>query len=125
MTTLLLDTHALLWGVSESERLSDEARGLMEDGANVLLASAACIWEVAVKMSIGKLAAPSGFPQRLVDDGYVLLPITPEHAWATHALPLHHRDPFDRLLVAQSQIDRLPIVSADPVLDQYGISRIW
>lgn len=83
------------------------------------------MWEIAIKRSIGKLAAPDDLPEHIAAEGFGWLPITARHAWQVHALPTHHRDPFDRLIVAQALIERLPVITADARLAAYGIDARW
>ncbi len=126
---LLLDSHTLIWSADRPDRITSAAMTAMSDPANELLVSAATLWEIAIKFGLGKL--PISLPYRqwmekaMVDLGLVLLPITLDHAERLALLPWHHRDPFDRLLVAQAQVEGVPLVSADETLDPYGISRIW
>ena len=122
----LLDTHAALWMIAESRRLSRRALKLIVESDARLLVSAASLWEVAIKRSLGKLSAPADLARRLAALQQVeLLPISPLHAEAVGELPWHHRDPFDRLLVAQALAERLTIVSSDPQLAQYGVKVVW
>jgi len=122
----LLDTHAVLWLVASSKRLSPRARALAAAPEQPLIVSAVSLWEIAAKRSLGRLDAPVDLSRRLAGLGVVeLLPISPLHAEAIGELPWHHRDPFDRMLVAQAQVEGLPIVSADPALAQYGVDVIW
>jgi PIN domain nuclease of toxin-antitoxin system len=126
---LLLDGHALIWAVDSPARLGRQAASAVADPANELLLSAGTIWEVSIKVGLGKLSLSSPFRQwmlrALSDLGATLLPITVEHADAQSALPDHHRDPFDRLLVAQAQIEQALLVSADALFDRYAVSRLW
>jgi PIN domain nuclease of toxin-antitoxin system len=126
---LLLDTHALLWFVWNHSNLSATARTLMTDPNNVLLLSAASIWEIAIKLSVGKLTLADPYDefmnQAISTTGVTLLPIEVRHTGVVTSLPFHHRDPFDRLLVAQSQVEAAPLVSAEAVFDGYGVSRLW
>jgi PIN domain nuclease of toxin-antitoxin system len=126
---LLLDTHALLWFIAGSAKLSAEARILIENEANEKFVSIASIWETAIKVSIGKisLSAPFDdlFPHQLELNGFVLLPVKVEHTSIVTTLPFHHRDPFDRLLIAQAIEEQMTLVSVDEVFDEYGISRLW
>ena len=125
----LLDTHAFLWFVLNDPQLSPTALALIRDSGNEIYLSVASTWEIAIKVSIGKLQIgprlDQFLPQQLRQNGIVLLPITLEHTTAVSTLPLHHRDPFDRLLAAQSTATRMPIISVDAVLDPYGVQRIW
>lgn len=128
---LLLDTHTFLWFVVESlgGNLPVPTKELLEDEDNELLLSVASIWEAAIKISIGKLQLPQPVVQIAalpIQSGEIkLLNITLAHLGLIETMPLHHKDPFDRLLVAQAQIEKLPIVSIDPALDLYGVNRIW
>lgn len=89
------------------------------------MVSIASLWEIAIKSALGKLQAPDDLPQRVEELGFELLGITVEHAWAVRHLPHHHRDPFDRLLIAQAQVEQLPIVSVDPAFAAYDVAVIW
>jgi PIN domain nuclease of toxin-antitoxin system len=118
----LLDTHLLLWAANEPDRLPVEAAALIEDEENALLFSAASIWEVAIKAGLGRadFRADAGlFRRGLIDNGYVELAITSAHAAAVAALPALHRDPFDRMLVAQAQVEGLCLLTADLALAAY------
>jgi len=125
--TLLLDTQAFLWWVTDDRRLSKRARTAI--AATPCVVSVASCWEMAIKVSIGKLTVPlpvHRFVQEQLEiNGFSLLPIALEAASAVAGLPFHHRDPFDRLLVAQAQQQRIAIVSADPVFTKYRVRRIW
>jgi PIN domain nuclease of toxin-antitoxin system len=123
---VLLDTNAALWMVASSRRLSPRALETIVESGSRLLVSAASLWEVAIKRSLGKLSAPLDLSRRLAALGHVeLLPISPLHAEGVAALPWHHRDPFDRLLIAQALAERLAIVSSDAALAQYGVEVVW
>ena len=126
---LLLDTHAFLWFINGDARFSATARALVEDSANTSSISVASIWEMAIKVSIGKLTFRQPFttllPRQLERNGIALLGITIDHALAVTVLPFHHRDPFDRLLIAQAMTEQLPLVSADAVFDAYAVTRLW
>ena len=127
--TILVDTHPWLWALSSPERLSGRAREILEDPRNRIYLSAASSWEIAIKFALGKLELPEPpsryVPSRLAAMGMTPLPI--EHAHALHAgsLPLHHRDPFDRLLVAQAILEKLTLLTADPELKPYRVRTIW
>lgn len=125
MSRLLVDTHVLLWWLTDSAALSPTARELLADPANEPLVSTASVWEIAIKRSLGKLAAPEDLPDRIADEGFSWLAISAPHAWEVRALPAHHRDPFDRLLVAQALTERLPLITADPSFDAYGVDTRW
>jgi PIN domain nuclease of toxin-antitoxin system len=122
---LLIDTHAALWLLSESERLSPRADTLLIDPGNEVLLSAVVVWEVAIKRSLGKLDAPDGFAALLTEAGATPLSVSVDHARAVRTLPWHHRDPFDRLLVAQAQLEQASIVSGDERLAAYGVRVAW
>ena len=126
---LLLDTHAVLWYVDQEHLLSPTSHAAISDAANDLLVSTGSIWELAIKVSLGKLALSSPYrqwiTQAMLDLRASLLPITVEYADVQATLPKHHGDPFDRLLIAQATVEGIPIVSGDSTLDQYGIVRIW
>ena len=125
----LLDTHAFLWWVMDDPRLPATAREVLEDGANEILFSAASGWEIAIKTRLGKLTL-SDDPRRFVTEqiahnGFDLLPITLAHALHVWTLPDYHRDPFDRILVAQSQVTGLPVLTDDPLIGRYEVDCIW
>jgi PIN domain nuclease of toxin-antitoxin system len=122
---LLLDTHAALWWLSDEARLGEDAARQLADDTNQVLLSAAVVWEVAIKRSLGKLDTPDDFAPTLLRSGAQALAVTLEHATAVERLPWHHRDPFDRLLVAQAEIERAALVSNDAALRPYGIALIW
>jgi PIN domain nuclease of toxin-antitoxin system len=126
---LLLDTHALLWYVLNDPQLSATARALIDDPAQDVLVSPASYWEIAIKLSIGKytLAVPyEDFMRQAIDgNDFEILPIEPRHTAALVTMPYHHRDPFDRLLIAQALVENLPIVSIDTAFDPYGVTRLW
>lgn len=129
---LLLDTHAFLWFVSDDPRLSTRARELIEDPDNQRLLSAASHWEMAIKASLGKLALTDPFdvfmPRELRANGVELLPVELRHSMQVAALPFsanNHRDPFDRLIIAQGIVEGLPIVSGDPRFNDYSVKRLW
>lgn len=126
---LLLDTHVFLWWNEGSPRLSKRASGLLADPENTLLLSAASVWEIVLKVRTGKLQLPSAardyVPARMAHYGIEPLPITLAHVLASEPLPFHHRDPFDRILVAQAQVERLPLITQDPLVRQYSVKTIW
>ena len=125
---VLLDTHVLLWWLIDSERLSARARGIFIDGSE-LFWSAASSWEVAIKSRLGRLILPAPprklIPKVLRDQSIRPLEISQAHALATADLPDHHRDPFDRLLIAQARLEKLGIATADPVFSKYRVQRVW
>ena len=125
---LLLDTHSFLWFVLGDQRLSTLAVHAIGDIANDRYLSVASAWEIAIKANLQKLRLSAPFPifmEQAERNAIDLLPVTLEHLNVVFTLPLHHRDPFDRLLVAQALVENLPIVSADPLLDAYPITRLW
>ncbi len=126
---LLLDSHTLLWFLGGDQRLSGRARAAIEDLSNTRLFSTAGAWEIAIKAGLGKLTLAVPYsrlvPDQLRANAIELLPVNPEHLHALISLPFHHRDPFDRMLVAQASVERAILVSADAALDVYGIQRIW
>ena len=121
---LLLDTHALLWWLEDDARLDRSAAEAIAD-AEFVAVSAASAWEIGIKQAIGKLSGPKDLSAELATNGFTELQVTGAHALAAGALPPHHSDPFDRMLVAQAGYENIPIVSADSQLDAYGIPRIW
>lgn len=126
---LLLDTHTFLWFILDDPQLSTRAKELIIEPDNEIVISPASYWEIAIKISLGKysLSEPYGvFMEReIAANEFRILPIEPKHTAALTALPFHHRDPFDRLLIAQAMIEGIPLVSNDPALDAYPISRLW
>lgn len=122
---LLVDTHALLWWLADDAELSDSARGAIADPRSMPVVSAASLWEIAIKRSLGKLRAPESLPEEIERAGFSWLAIEPRHGWAVGTLPDHHRDPFDRLLIAQAIEEDLPIVTADPRFGDYGVEVRW
>ncbi len=119
---LLLDTHVLLWAAGASRQLSADARALIEDPENELVYSAASIWEVAIKRGLGReefRADPRLLRRGLLENGYVELPVSGAHAAAVDLLPPIHKDPFDRILIAQAQIEGLTLLTADEVVARY------
>lgn len=120
---LLLDTHAVVWFLEGSDKLRTEARDAIESAERVYVSSAT-IWEMAVKVARGRLEAPSDFPDRLLDLGMLQLALDWEHARVAGGLPLHHRDPFDRMLVAQAIVERLTIVTRDQEITRYPVPVI-
>jgi PIN domain nuclease of toxin-antitoxin system len=128
VTSLLLDTHVFLWLQTTPERLPVDVLALLRDAETTLYLSAASSWELAIKQATGKITLPVDaaryVPARMQASGVVGLPITHAHALAAGALPPHHRDPFDRMLVAQSMLDAVPIVTADAAIAAYGVATI-
>lgn len=126
--SLLLDTHVLLWALTEPGKLGTNTRSTIEDPGNEVWISCASLWEVAVKYQLGKLPLPGKpaalFPPYLEASGFLTLAVMPEHALAVADLPRHHRDPFDRMLAVQASVERHTLVTLDPVFDRYGIATL-
>ena len=118
--SLLLDTHVVLWWLSDDATLTAEIKDRLDHEPDVYV-SAATIWEVAIKQSIGKLQKPDDLPERLRDSGFRHLGITPEHAITAGRLPLIHRDPFDRMLIAQAKAEHLTLVTRDAEIAKYDL----
>jgi PIN domain nuclease of toxin-antitoxin system len=126
---ILLDTHCWLWWITTPEKLSSTAQELIVDGQNEVFLSAASSWEIAIKYALGKLALPEEpekfVPSRLTRDSILPLPINHAHTLHVASLPLHHRDPFDRLLISQARVERLPILTVDRQFERYDVELIW
>ena len=126
---LLLDTHTLLWFLRDDPQLSSHAKSEIENAANRKVVSIGSCWEIAIKAGIGKLklgeSTSSLLSRELARNNFELLPITLEHATAVETLPMHHRDPFDRILVVQAFMEHMSIISSDPVFDSYPVARLW
>lgn len=124
---LLLDTHIFIWYVLDIKKISATVKALIDDEDNEILLSTASIWEIAIKQSTGKLSFSLPFKefieQQLIVNKFNLLEIKIDHINVVATLPLHHRDPFDRLLIAQSIVEQIPILSADSAFDAYAINR--
>lgn len=125
----LLDTHSFLWFITADKALSTNAKTLIEDPNNTIFLSLASVWEMAIKSSLGKLTIPQPFAafiiKQLNDNSFSLLPITLAHASIVSTSPFHHRDPFDRLLIAQALHEKMPIIGNENIFDLYGITRKW
>ena len=126
---LLLDTHAFLWFVLNDPFLSLTARDLIGDPRNSIFISPATYWEHAIKVGLGRLQIPGPFEdfvtEEIANNRFTILPISVPHSAVVATLPLHHRDPFDRMLIAQAIVEGMPIVSADPAFDAYSVTRLW
>jgi PIN domain nuclease of toxin-antitoxin system len=126
---ILLDTHAFLWFVAGSDQLSARARQLIEAPDNESFVSIASLWEIAIKVSLGRLSLTKPFSDFMAEqtllNGIQILGIAIAHTAEVAALPFHHRDPFDRLLIAQAMVEEMPLVSADAAFDAYPITRLW
>ena len=121
---LLLDTHILIWWLSQERRLSQTEIDLITDSDNLIFVSAVTAWEIAVKKMIGKLEAPDDLPAALAINNFLELPITIEHSQKLYQLPLHHNDPFDRMMVAQSMSEDLTFMTRDAKIAFYDIRTI-
>lgn len=120
---LLLDSHVLLWTVFEPSKLNPVLREAIEDKQNIVSVSIVSLWEIAIKQSIGRLSIPDTFYQKVIkESGFELLLIQPSHIQQYLQLPLHHRDPFDRMLIAQTQAEQLMLVTSDQALAQYQVA---
>ncbi len=126
---LLLDTHTFIWYVMDIQKLSATVQALINDQDNEILLSTGSIWEMAIKQSVGKLSFVLPFDlfitQQLILNDFKMLEIKIDHIAVVAALPLHHRDPFDRLLIAQAMVEQIPILRADSAFDAYQIQRLW
>lgn len=126
---VLLDTHTFLWWITDDPRLSPRARKVISDGENTLFFSAASGWEMAIKVRLGRLRLPDALerfiPEQLALNAIESLPVQMSHALRVYALPDYHRDPFDRLLIAQAQVEGLPILTGDTQIARYRVKTIW
>jgi PIN domain nuclease of toxin-antitoxin system len=126
---LLLDTHTFLWFVWADTRLSATAQSIIVDPLNRKLVSPASYWEIAIKVSTGKLRLGEPFRafihREILRNKFEILPISIDHAAIVESLPFHHRDPFDRMLIAQCIVEAIPVLSADAIFDAYPVHRIW
>jgi PIN domain nuclease of toxin-antitoxin system len=125
LSGLLLDTHALLWSVGDTERLSPAAFDAISAGVVPAYVSSASVWEIAIKRAAGKLKAPDDLLEKIAAARFRALGITFEHGIMAGGLPPHHRDPFDRMLVAQAQSERLTLVTNDPRIAAYDVPILW
>ena len=125
----ILDTHALLWILSDDKRLSKNAQTQFLDIKNTIYLSMASIWEISIKVSLNKLEIKSSLEtfveKHIIENDILLLNIKPEHVYPQVKLPFHHRDPFDRLIVSQAIYEKMPTISSDKDFDLYSIKRIW
>ena len=119
--SLLLDTHVVLWWLADDPSLSEGIKSRLDHEPDVYVSSAS-VWEIAIKQAIGKVAEPADLPERVRDSGFRELPISFEHAIAAGRLPLIHRDPFDRMLIAQAQCEHLTLVTRDPLCQRYAVA---
>ncbi len=124
----LIDTHTFLWFIEDSLHLSADAKKLLESDVDILL-SVASLWEIAIKVSIGKLSLPDAYetfiPQQIATNDIEILPISVAHLSIVAGLPFHHRDPFDRLIIAQGIVEKIEIISINGKFDDYPIKRMW
>lgn len=126
---VLLDTHAFLWWVIDDVQLSTTAKAIIAEPANTIYLSVVSAWEIIIKERTGKLSLPESpetyIPSRLTANRFVTLPVEMPHVLQIALLPDHHRDPFDRLLIAQSQVENLPLLTVDHLISQYSVKVIW
>lgn len=126
---LLLDTHAFLWFILDDPQLSATADALISNPNNEIEISPASYWEIAIKISIGKYSLPELYQvfieREIAVNDFRILHIEPKHSAVVSTMPFHHRDPFDRLIVAQAMVEQIAVVSSNPALDAYGVARLW
>ncbi len=126
---LLLDTHTFLWWTGDSERLSERVKSLLADPSNELILSVASVWEMQIKLQLGKLNLELPLQELIANqqqtNNLQLIPIHVTHLWALENLPIPHKDPFDRILIAQATVEQHPILSIDVIFDAYPVNRIW
>ncbi len=126
---LFLDTQAFLWFNLGDSRLSATARALIDDSSHDKWVSPASYWEIAIKIRLGKYALPSRYEvfmeKAITGNGFDILPVEPQHTAVLTMLPLHHRDPFDRLIIAQAMVENIFVVSSDAAFDAYPVKRLW
>lgn len=125
MSRLLLDTHTLLWWLSDDPALSMSARSDIADATNEPLVSTASLWEIAIKRSLVTITAPDDLADHIAEANLEWLPLNAAHAWRVGTLPFHHRDPFDRILVAQAAVEGITIITKDTRLRAYDIETRW
>ena len=126
---LLLDTHAFLWFIINDRSLTATARALIADPTNEIVVSPASYWEVAIKVRIGKYPLNVPFEQFFAEgiegNDFSILPVEIRHASVLASLPMHHKDPFDRMIISQAMAEQIPVISADVAFDPYGVNRLW
>ena len=126
---LLIDTHAFLWFLLDDPQLSVKAAALIGDPNNEIVVSPASYWEIAIKISVGKYSLPEPYEvfmeREIAANDFGILHIEPRHAACVSTMPFHHRDPFDRLIVAQAKVEQIGVISGDAAFDAYGITRFW
>jgi PIN domain nuclease of toxin-antitoxin system len=125
LSALLLDTHALLWSVGDTDLLSSIARDVLSAGEVPAYVSTVSVWEIAIKRASGKLKVPDNLLEKIAEAGFAELAITFEHAVIAGALPAHHGDPFDRMIVAQAQCEGLTVVTRDERISAYEVPVLW
>ena len=118
---LILDTHTVLWWLDDSHKLSEQARRAIANSDNIIVLSAVVIWEIRIKQALGKLTIANEFYDVIKKQGFEMMSISPDHAYAVGELPMHHRDPFDRMIIAQAVCENLTVVTQDAVFEKYGI----
>jgi len=121
---VLLDTHILIWALENNPALSEKTRSAITTGGNMVFVSSASVWEISIKKSMGKLKVPDNLLEELVSHRFSLLNISAEHAQLAGELPLFHKDPFDRMLVAQAKIEKLTLISYDPLIARYKVKLL-
>lgn len=121
---ILLDTHFLLWWLDDNKELGDKAREIISKPENLIFFSAASLWELRIKQALGKLELPANFSHVLTDEPFEALAVTVKHTDALSKLPLHHRDPFDRMLIAQAGCENLTLLTRDHIVPLYGVAHI-
>jgi PIN domain nuclease of toxin-antitoxin system len=121
---LILDTHVLLWWLDDNPVLSDKERLAIANSENLIALSAVVVWEIRIKQALGKLEIAPDFYNVIKNQGFEMLSITPDHAYAVGDLPMHHRDPFDRMIVAQAKLEGLTIVTHDVAFQKYDVSLL-
>jgi len=125
----LLDTHAFLWWITNDPRLSTKVREIISHGENEIFLSVASGWEMAIKAGLGRLHLPPNLKHFILEqmalNAIESLPVQMSHALHVYKLPTHHRDPFDRMLIAQAQVERMPIITVDPRVAQYDVEILW
>ncbi len=126
---VLLDTHAFLWFILDDPRLNESAKIMIADPTHEIAISPASYWEIAIKIRLGKYSLPQPYQSfmdtQISSNDFSILPILPKHTALLTTMDSHHKDPFDRLLVAQAMTENMPIVSADSQFDAYGVTRLW
>jgi PIN domain nuclease of toxin-antitoxin system len=125
----IVDSQALIWFFNNDPKLSSKAWSILSDAASILYVSPASLWEISIKLSTGKYIFAVTYEefvqQAVYDNGFILLSIEPKHCIPLLKLPFHHRDPFDRMIIAQAMVEQLPVISSDTKIDLYPVQRIW